>query len=99
MRWRASTDRRRRFNRPIGCLIWLVALVVLIIVLSALFGGFQKGTKANGVSGSGASTVSSSKYCVNGAGTVTTFLEWACHADYATPVAPTDSADSGAEFA
>ncbi len=55
MRWRASTDRRRRFNRPIGCLIWLVALVVLIIVLSALFGGFQKGTKANGASANGAS--------------------------------------------
>jgi hypothetical protein len=57
MRWRASTDRRRRFNRPIGCLIWLVALIVLIIVLSALFGGFQKGTKANGASISGASIV------------------------------------------
>jgi hypothetical protein len=37
-------SRRRRIG-PLGCLLWLLALVILVLVLSALFGGFQKGTK------------------------------------------------------
>jgi hypothetical protein len=50
MSWGTPNGRRRRFSRPVGCLIWLIALIVLLIVLSALFGGFQKGTKVNGAS-------------------------------------------------
>jgi hypothetical protein len=34
-------------SRAGGCLLWIVLLVVVLIVLSLLFGGFQKGTKAN----------------------------------------------------
>jgi hypothetical protein len=45
MRWPFSGDQPRRFSRPVGCLLWLIALVVLLIVLASLFGGFQKGTK------------------------------------------------------
>ncbi|HEV2933326.1 MAG TPA: hypothetical protein VGY96_09360 [Streptosporangiaceae bacterium] len=43
-------ERRRRWprSRAAGCLLWIVLLVVLLIVLSVLFGGFQKGTKADG---------------------------------------------------
>ena len=37
---------RRPRSRLAGCLLWIVALVVLLIVLSLLFGGFRKGTKA-----------------------------------------------------
>lgn len=48
MSGRPSGGRPRRFSRPVGCLIWLIALIVLLIVLSVLFGGFQKGTKVNG---------------------------------------------------
>jgi len=48
MSWGTPSGRRRRFSRPVGCLIWLMALIVLLILLSALFGGFQKGTKAGG---------------------------------------------------
>jgi hypothetical protein len=45
------TDDRRRGRRwlmptPLGCAIWIIALLVLLIVLSVLFGGFQLGTKA-----------------------------------------------------
>jgi hypothetical protein len=29
-------------------LLWLVGLIIALIVLSLLFGGFQKGTKADG---------------------------------------------------
>jgi hypothetical protein len=39
---------RRRWprSRAGGCLLWIVLLIVILIVLSVLFGGFQKGTKA-----------------------------------------------------
>jgi hypothetical protein len=36
---------RRRMSRPVGCLVWIVALIVILVVLSLMFGGFQKGTK------------------------------------------------------
>ena len=48
LRW---YDRRegRRMPRLVGCLIWLIALVVVLIVLSLLFGSFTKGTKVSGL--------------------------------------------------
>ena len=36
-------------SRAGGCLLWVVLLIVALIVLSVLFGGFQKGTKENGL--------------------------------------------------
>ena len=45
-RWYGRRERRR--PRLVGCLIWLVALIVILIVLSLLFGGFTKGTKVSG---------------------------------------------------
>jgi nitrate/TMAO reductase-like tetraheme cytochrome c subunit len=43
--------RRRRWprSRAGGCLLWVVLLIVVLVVLSLLFGGFQKGTKENGL--------------------------------------------------
>ena len=38
----------RRKIRARGCLLWLLALVVVLLALSLMFGGFQKGTKAGG---------------------------------------------------
>jgi cytochrome c-type biogenesis protein CcmH/NrfF len=38
-------ERKPRF-RLAGCLLWILALAVLLIILSLLFGGFRKGTKA-----------------------------------------------------
>jgi hypothetical protein len=48
---RPQVSRRRRWpqSRAAGCLLWVVLLIVLLIVLSALFGGFHKGTKVNGL--------------------------------------------------
>jgi hypothetical protein len=40
----------RRRIRARGCLLWLLGLVVVLLALSLLFGGFQKGTKAGGAS-------------------------------------------------
>jgi hypothetical protein len=48
VRWRPADGQPRRFSRPVGCLLWLIALIVLLIVLASLFGGFQKGTKVSG---------------------------------------------------
>lgn len=39
---------RQRRIRLTGCLFWILALVLVLIVLSLLFGGFQKGTKTSG---------------------------------------------------
>ena len=41
---------RRRWprSRAGGCLLWILLLIVVLVILSVMFGGFQKGTKANG---------------------------------------------------
>jgi hypothetical protein len=41
-------ERRRRMSRPAGCLALIVVLLVLLIALSIMFGGFQRGSKASG---------------------------------------------------
>jgi hypothetical protein len=46
-RWYGRREGRRR-PRLVGCLIWLIALIVVLIAASLLFGGFTKGTKVNG---------------------------------------------------
>ena len=38
-------------SRPVGCLIWLIVLVVLLIIAALMFGGFQKGTKYSSQAG------------------------------------------------
>jgi heme A synthase len=48
LRWYGRREGRRR-PRLIGCLIWLIALIVVLIVLSLLFGGFRKGAKVSWV--------------------------------------------------
>jgi hypothetical protein len=45
---RDQGSRRGRRSRATGCLLWLLLLIVLLIVLSLMFGGFRKGTKAEG---------------------------------------------------
>jgi hypothetical protein len=35
-------------SRPVGCLLWIVVLLVILIVMAVLFGGFQTGTKVTG---------------------------------------------------
>jgi hypothetical protein len=37
--------RRRKRRRLTGCLLWLVTLLFVLLVLSLLFGGFEKGTR------------------------------------------------------
>jgi hypothetical protein len=43
-RRRSSREPRRR-PRAVGCAIWLLVAVVIVLLLSLIFGGFQKGTK------------------------------------------------------
>jgi hypothetical protein len=49
-RGRSASGRRgwRPRRRLTGCLLWIVGLIVALIILSLLFGGFQKGAKASG---------------------------------------------------
>jgi hypothetical protein len=35
-------------SRGLGCALWLAVLIVVLVVLSILFGGFQKGARVNG---------------------------------------------------
>ncbi len=47
--WRRVSSARQRWGRRrglTGCLLWIVGLIVVLIILSLMFGGFQMGTKA-----------------------------------------------------
>ena len=48
LRWYGRREGRRT-PRLVGCLIWLIAILVILIVMSLLFGGFTKGTKVSGL--------------------------------------------------
>ena len=41
-----SVNRRRPRTRLGRVLLWIILIIVALIVLSVLFGGFQKGTKS-----------------------------------------------------
>jgi hypothetical protein len=43
---RGRSWRPRR--RATGCLLWILGLIVVLVILSLMFGGFQKGTKVGG---------------------------------------------------
>jgi hypothetical protein len=49
-RRRMSSGRRPWWprRRLTGCLLWILGLIVVLVILSLMFGGFQKGTKAGG---------------------------------------------------
>jgi hypothetical protein len=49
-RWRRSNGPRRSRRRATGCLLWVVGVIIVLVILSLLFGGFQMGTKADGPS-------------------------------------------------
>jgi ABC-type lipoprotein release transport system permease subunit len=42
-------NRRRPRTRTGRALLWILLIIVALIVLSVLFGGFQKGTKESGL--------------------------------------------------
>jgi hypothetical protein len=48
---REARDRGRRWprSRAGGCLLWILLVIVVLIVLSLMFGGFRKGTKTGGL--------------------------------------------------
>jgi hypothetical protein len=54
-RYRGDRRRRRYWprSRAAGCLLWIVLLIVVLIVLSVMFGGFQKGSQYKGVGPAG----------------------------------------------
>jgi hypothetical protein len=50
LNWLASRSARppRRRSRLSGCLLWALIVIGVLVVLSLLFGSFQKGTKVGG---------------------------------------------------
>jgi hypothetical protein len=38
--------RPRRVSPMVGCLFWVLVLLVVLLLVSVIFGGFEKGTKA-----------------------------------------------------
>jgi hypothetical protein len=46
--WQWQWRRQHRRRRTVGCLLWLLTLVVVLVVLALLFGGFQRGHKTGG---------------------------------------------------
>jgi hypothetical protein len=48
-RERFDGRRWRPRSRAVGCLLWVVLVIVILVVLSLLFGGFQKGAKYSGL--------------------------------------------------
>jgi hypothetical protein len=44
--WQWSWRRQHRRRRVVGCLLWLATLLLVLLVLSLLFGGFRRGTGA-----------------------------------------------------
>ena len=49
--WQWPWRRRRRSRRIMGCLLWILTLLLVLLVLSILFGGFQRGTRVGGAGG------------------------------------------------
>jgi uncharacterized iron-regulated membrane protein len=49
-RRRTASGRRswRPRHRATGCLLWILGVIIVLVILSLMFGGFQKGTKAGG---------------------------------------------------
>jgi len=43
--WRRRRHRRRR---AVGCLLWLLTLLLMLFVLAWLFGGFRPGSRVGG---------------------------------------------------
>ena len=50
LRKRMSSGRQpgRPRRRLTGCLLWILGLIVVLVILSLMFGGFHKGTKVGG---------------------------------------------------
>ncbi len=44
--WRGRRRGGGQRSRAKGCLLWVLLVIVVLIVLSLMFGGFQKGTKS-----------------------------------------------------
>jgi hypothetical protein len=43
--WQWQWRRQHRRRRTVGCMLWIVTLLAVLLVLALLFGGFQRGHK------------------------------------------------------
>jgi hypothetical protein len=47
--WQWQWRRQHRRRRTVGCMLWILTLLAVLLVLSLLFGGFERGHKAGGI--------------------------------------------------
>jgi hypothetical protein len=47
--WQWQWRRQHRRRRTIGCMLWILTLLAVLLVLALLFGGFQRGHKIGGL--------------------------------------------------
>lgn len=52
-RWMGGGRGRTRPRGAVGCLVWILALLVILLLLSLIFGGFQKGSRVGSGSAPG----------------------------------------------
>jgi hypothetical protein len=43
--WQWQWRRSRRRRRTVGCFLWVLTLLIVLLVLSILFGGFRRGSQ------------------------------------------------------
>jgi hypothetical protein len=43
--WQWQWRRRHRRHRAVGCALWVLTLLIVLLVLSILFGGFHRGSR------------------------------------------------------
>jgi hypothetical protein len=47
--WQWQWRRQHRRRRTVGCALWILTLLGVLLVLSLLFGGFQRGHQTGGI--------------------------------------------------
>jgi hypothetical protein len=47
--WQWQWRRQHRRRRTVGCMLWILTLLAVLLVLSLLFGGLERGRKTGGI--------------------------------------------------
>jgi ABC-type Fe3+ transport system permease subunit len=68
--WQWQWRRQHRRRRTVGCMLWIVTLLAVLLVLALLLGGFQRGHKVGSTGPAGPVPASSAARSASVAGSV-----------------------------
>jgi hypothetical protein len=68
--WQWQWRRQHRRRRTVGCMLWILTLLAVLLVLALLFGGFQRGHKVGSTGPAGPVPASSAPRSASVAGSV-----------------------------